>query len=509
MAPVERMLAENNKETFIDQQLTQVKRNASRLLHLVSELMDFRKAETNNLQLHVARYNLVSFLQSIYDSLTELSIAKNITVSFSYNEADIPVYFDASQLEKVFLNLLTNAFKFTPNGGRIQVNIEQQKNNSVQISVTDNGRGIAPQYLDKLFNNFFQAADHGVQNTGYGIGLALSKHIVELHKGTITVYSEPAGNDKEGKTCFTVTLLQGNSHFTADQLSRDTSSAETNAFTGQVTATNLPPLASNTETIAEKTGTILIAEDNPELRKIIIETFAGTYNVLSCENGSQAWETAIENIPDIIVSDVMMPEMDGFNLCTKLKSDERSSHIPVILLTAKSSQNDQVSGLETGADMYITKPFSTKFLELAVRNTLASRERMRQQLARHLQEQSPAAGFECASEDVSNTVDKEFLNKVILLVHEHMDNADFGVEMLSRKVAMSAPVLYRKINALTGMSVNDFIKSLRLKKAAELLSHGKHTVYEVAYSVGYNDRKYFSKEFKKKYGKTPSEWVNQ
>lgn len=506
MTPVEQLMEQKEKSSFDHQQLTQVKSNANRLLKLVNELMDFRKAETQNLQLHVARYNLIPFLQEIYTSFRELSLAKNIKISFIHNTENAPLYFDKEQLEKVFFNLLMNAFKFTPADGQIILQVEQ-KENHVAITVRDNGRGIAPQYLDRLFNNFFQVADHGFQNTGYGVGLALSKHIVELHKGTITVESEPAPNDKEGCTVFTVTLLQGNKHF------EGTGFLQTTETFKQLSSTTLDHpetivIPANGENI-NKTFTILLAEDNAELRTLIHQSFIHQYHVIACENGLKAWEAAAEQIPDLIISDVMMPEMDGFALCEKLKTDERTSHIPVILLTAKSSQSDQASGLETGADVYITKPFSIKLLGLNVRNLLASREKMRQKFSRQMLEEPGKADFVSVAveNNIANTVDKEFLNKVIQIVEEHIDDPEFGVEMLSRKVAMSAPILYKKLKAVTNMSVNEFVKSLRLKKAAQLLQQKNHTVYEVAYAVGYNDRKYFSKEFKKQFGKTPSEYA--
>jgi signal transduction histidine kinase/CheY-like chemotaxis protein/AraC-like DNA-binding protein/streptogramin lyase len=504
MAPVEKLLDKKEEDGFVHQQLTQVKSNANRLLKLVSELMDFRKAETNHLNLHIERHNLIPFLQDIYSSFQETSLAKRIQVSFIHDAEDVPVYFDKEQLEKVFFNLLANAFKFTPEGGRISLMVEQ-KDNKVNITVTDNGRGIAPEYLEKLFTNFFQVADHGLQNTGYGIGLALSKNIVELHKGTVSVESESTLNGKEGRTVFTVALLQGNRHF------------ETNVSTETITAIKPSEVESAaidvphlpiTETTTEKQFSILIAEDNPELRTLVKETFNDQYNVISCEDGLQGWNTAVDQIPDLIISDVMMPEMDGFTLCSKLKTDERTSHIPVILLTAKSSQNDQVSGLETGADIYITKPFSTKILELNVRNLLAAREKLRQKFSQQIiaaPETIPLA--EAPADTFVNSVDKEFLTRVIQLVDEHMDDPDFGVEKLARKVAMSPPILYKKIKAVSNMSVNEFVKSLRLKKAAQLLQKTDMTVYEVAYNVGYNDRKYFSREFKKQFGKTPSEYA--
>lgn len=491
MAPVEKMMETNKKDAPLQQQLFNVKNNANRLLKLVSELMDFRKAETNHLKLYIDQQDLIPFLREIYNSFSELSLSRNIKTSFVHNMAHSFVYFDREQMEKVLFNLLSNAFKFTPDGGAVSLNIEQQKD-TVTISVIDNGRGIAPEYLDKLFSNFFQVADHGLQNTGYGIGLALSRNIVELHKGTLTVES------KEGRTCFTVTLQQGNAHFAGTQHLMGNKPAaeelpEVTEVLGNTPATTPP--ADN------KPFTLLIVEDNPELRKLVRETFEETYQVLESENGAEGLALATEQIPDLVISDVMMPEMDGLEFCSRLKTDERTSHIPVILLTAKSSQEDHVSGLENGADLYLSKPFSTRVLELNVRNLLALKEKMRLKFSKQLLTETP--------EPLANPVDSAFLQKVIDLVEEHMDEPEFGVEMLSRKVAMSQPVLYKKLKALTDMSVNDFVKSLRLKKAASLILKKQHTVYEVAYMVGYADRKYFSKEFKKQFGKTPTEFAGE
>jgi len=504
MVPVEKMLERKQKEDIDHQSLAQIKSNATRLLKLVSEIMDFRKAETDHLQLQPVRQNLVPFLQEIYTSFREISLAKNIGVSFIHDAEDIPVNFDKDQLEKVFFNLLANAFKFTPDGGRIVVSLVHNKQ-EVSVQVTDNGRGIDPAFQQKLFTSFFQVADHGLQNTGYGIGLALSKKIVELHKGQITVESEPATEEKNGKTSFTVTLplaVQPPDHF----YYQETAEAE-NPYTGSV---------SETEKIsASQEGmmySLLVAEDNPELRLLISDTLDNSYRVLPAEDGLQAWEIATAQVPDIIISDVMMPGMDGFALCEKIKTDERTSHIPVILLTARTTQNDQVSGLETGADVYLTKPFSTKILELQVRNQLQSKERLRARITQQLIQNRLNESDEktnLSETPALTAVDQEFLNRLLSIVEEHIDNPDFGVEMFSRKVAMSAPVLYKKLKAVTGLSVNDFIKSIRLRKAASLLLGEDITVYEAAYRVGYNDRKYFSQEFKKQFGVNPAEYISR
>ncbi|HEY8955004.1 hybrid sensor histidine kinase/response regulator transcription factor [Chitinophaga sp.] len=497
LVPVEKMMDVLKKDDPLQSTLLQLRNNADRLLKLVNELMDFRKAETNHLRLHVQEQDLIPFLDHIYTSFREISLNRNITMVFRHEVEHAWVYFDREQLEKVFFNLLSNAFKFTPDGGRIQLHVTASRQNTV-ITVTDNGRGIAPAYLDKLFTNFFQVQDHGLQNTGYGIGLALSKNIVEQHKGTLTVESEPSTPEKEGRTCFTVSLPAGAKHFEGSQhvvggappapapLAKPTVAPEEPGIT--VTGTLQP-------------FTIHIVEDNPELRALISQTFRDQYLVLESVNGADGLATATAQLPDIVISDVMMPEMDGLQLCQALKTDERTSHIPVVLLTAKSSQTDHVSGLETGADLYLTKPFSTKVLALNVRNLIASREKIREHFSRQLQ---TAAVIPDA---LPNSLDNAFLEKVMALVEEHMDDPEFGVEMLARKVAMSQPVLYKKLKAVTNMSVNDFVKSLRLKKAAALIRTRQHTVYQVAYMVGYNDRKYFSREFKKQFGKTPSEFA--
>ncbi len=501
MAPVEKLINSNEKENYVQQQLIQVRNNANRLLKLVSELMDFRKAETNHLKLHIERDNLIPFLQDIYNSFRETSISKNISISFLHNSENIPLYFDKEQLEKVFFNLMTNAFKFTPEGGRIILSAEQKEDMAI-VTVTDNGRGIKPEYLENLFTNFFQVADHGMQNTGYGIGLALSKSIVELHGGTIAVESEPSANGKEGKTIFTVVLQQGNKHFETE-VSTETKPVS-KVIEEKPVAAPLQPTAKNDQS---KSFTILIAEDNAELRAIVKELFVANYTVLECENGLTAWNTAIEQIPDLIISDVMMPEMDGFTLCSQLKTDERTSHIPVILLTAKNSQNDQVSGLENGADIYITKPFSTKILELNARNLLAARDLLKEKFSKQIiAPKELTAPTEETPDVFVNTVDKEFLTRLIGIIEENMDDPDFGVEKLAKKVAMSPPVLYKKIKAVSNMSVNEFVKSLRLKKATQLLSQTDMTVYQVSYEVGYNDWKYFSREFKKQFGVSPGKY---
>ena len=342
--------------------------------------------------------------------------------------------------------------KFTPDYGKVTVTIDQV-DNKVDIAVIDNGRGIHPEYISKLFTNFFQVADHGKQNTGYGIGLALSKNIIELHKGTITVESEI--NKKNNYTCFKVSLQKGNEHLKEFwQLNDATTTIQ--PITEKLNENN--NIALNNSKLS-----ILIVEDNLDLCQLLKETFEKEYSINICNNGLEAWNFAITEIPDLILSDVMMPEMNGFELCEKLKTDARTSHIPVILLTAKTTASEQIEGLINGADIYLTKPFSNKALALNIRNLLTLRKNLRNKFSEELNSVAQIEKPLTIDAHFSSTIDKGFYNILVDLIHEHIEDPEFGVTMLSRKVAMSAPILYKKIKALTDMSVNDFIKSIRIK----------------------------------------------
>jgi len=493
VGPLETLFNANKNNDYLKQQLSTIKNNANRLLKLVNELLDFRKAETNHLKLKVGKHNIVSFLNSIYLSFYDLAVTKKITTSFTFDNKDIELYFDEEQMEKVFFNLISNAFKFTQSGGKIDIIIEQHKE-YVEINVVDNGRGIDSKHLDNLFINFFQVEDYGIVNTGYGIGLAYSKTIVALHKGVLSVISKPADPQEEGYTCFTVRLIKDKDHINEINL------------LSPISPKNFMP-ADNIDELKLITGetnklpVVLIVEDNNEVRKLISDALIDKYVLIESENGLSGWQKGTEQIPDIIISDIMMPEMDGLTLCTKFKTDTKTSHIPIILLTAKTSHNDQVSGLETGADIYISKPFSIQLLQLNVRNLLDTKEKMRLRFSN--QPLLPVKKI------AVNKVDEEFLNQLLQIIEENIDNIEFSVDKLSRKVGMSQPILYKKIKAISGLSVNDFIITIRLKKAAALLEEGKLYVAEVAYAVGYSTPKYFSKEFKKQFGKSPREYKQQ
>lgn len=501
IGPVDRLITDRMHAPEDKQQLITIKNNSESLLQLVNELMDFRKAETGHLPLRILLINIVPFIESVYSSFHSLSASRNIQMDFISTSDDIEMYFDPEQLKKVFYNLITNAFKFTPDGSNISVNIEE-KTSYADISVINKGKGISKENIGKLFDNYFQEDDYGRTNTGYGIGLALSKSIVELHGGDLTVTSESETN----YTCFTVRLLKGRVHFSDDQIIIEEGiKAAEQIDPGVVMAYNESQTVNRP---SDTQHTLLIVEDNRSIRALITEALQSRYRIIESENGIEGWQAAADQIPDLIISDVMMPEMDGLELCRRLKTDERTSHIPVILLTARNAVASQISGLQTGADIYLTKPFSLEILSLHIFNLLKAREALWKQFDRQIKpDLIPGKEREDALHLSIHPLDEAFINKMIQMVEEKLDDPEFGIAMLSKMAAMSQPVLFKKIKAITGLSANEFVKSLRLKKAAELLRENKYTVYEVSYIVGYDSSKYFSREFKKYYHKTPSEYA--
>ncbi|MGJ1266136.1 hybrid sensor histidine kinase/response regulator transcription factor [Sphingobacterium spiritivorum] len=508
IGPVEKMLLVNREEDNTHE-LRIIKKNSESLLHLLTELMDFRTTESGNLQLKFVKQDLVVFLRNIFFTFEDWVHTSGIRSDFFCSKSAIYLHFDSVQLEKVFYNLYFNAYKFTPNGGYIETEIEDKKN-TVIITIRDNGKGIAPENLSKIFTNYFQEADQKANNNGYGIGLALAKSIVELHHGTITV-SSSIKND-ENLTSFTVTLRKDTAHL-ADRTSEDNEATIKSYQNGYLLENLLdqPDVImpqSIQQQIAEERCTILMIEDNQTIVQLNSSVLEKNYNVVIRNNGIDGWKAALELIPDIIISDVMMKGMDGYTLCNNLKTDERTNHIPVILLTAMASSAQQINGLQKGADIYITKPFSVQILLLHINNLLTLRDKIRKQRTRQLTVISNEVlqkNESINTAEISEIADP-FLEKVIKIIEDHLEEPGFNVDIIAKLVSMSRPILYKKLNILTGLTVNDFVKAIRMKKALEYLGNSKFNISEIAYKVGYSDLKYFSREFKKYYGKVPREW---
>lgn len=501
ISPLENLLTNWEGEIEIKKRLLSINNNARRLLRLINQLLDFRKQETGNIRLKVSEANIVKFIDEIIQSYKEYAILKKIDLYFHSKNSEIPVYFDRPELEKVFYNLLTNAFKFVPeNDGRIDVWIKSD-DQWVTVTIEDNGKGISREHLDKIFDRFYQVENSGMEDFGFGIGLSLAKGIIELHHGNIMVHSTESTTSSHGKTVFTVKMPLGKELYNKNEISTDVQTADQIESYIDLDSTedvrhasihSLNPLETNKYSI-------LIVDDNIEIRDFLTERLKGNYSVLEAEDGEQAWNIAVKDIPDLIISDVVMPKLDGISLTNRLKNDERTSHIPVILLTARNELVNQLEGLETEADSFLTKPFNINILELKIRNILRSYNKLKSKYSR-------IVTLEPVNTEITGPEEK-FLQRLMVVIEKHISDTEFNVLKLVDEIGMSRPVLFRKLKALTDMSIIDLIRTTRLKKAASLLKQKKMTISEVSYAVGFTDSKYFSKAFRQQYGKTPSEYM--
>lgn len=497
LGPIEKLADLKIDNDHARQYIGNIKDNANRLYRLVTELLDFRKADSENLKLHFCEEDIVEFLKAIYSSFKATAEIKDINFELKSEIASILVYFDKNQLEKVFSNLLINAIKFTHPGGMVKILIKENKEKKqVEIEINDNGKGIAINELDNIFENFYQTN----QSIGTGIGLALTKSLIELHKGTIAVTSNIANEKQEGFTSFFVTFRLGKAHLAETDIisPNDCSISELSILNTNSNS----QFTHNTTTVKyQKKSSILLVEDNDEVREFLKQSLEYQYHVIESINGHDGWKNAIEKIPDLIISDVMMPVMDGLAFCSKIKSDLRTCHIPVILLTAKSAPLHQIQGLQNGADAYITKPFSNHILQLNIHNMLTLKASLQKKYSEQLQ-------LKPLINPKSSNDDEKFIQKLQDIIDKNIHNSNLDVTTLTGEIGMSKSVLYKKFSALTNQSLNNFIKIQRLKKAVELFQEGDTSVISVAVKVGFNDQKYFSKEFKKLYNVTPKEYLN-
>lgn len=463
-------------------QLELMHRNAKRLLNLINQLLDLSKLDAHRMVLSLENCDLSKLLNIIYASFSSLSHSRQINFTSSLPEEQIFCRIDLDKFEKILYNLLSNAFKFTPVGGKVHINAEFVQG-FIRISVSDSGRGIPADQLAHVFNRFYQGTQYYSDEQGTGIGLALTKELVELHKGKIWVESEEGNGANFIMELPLIPVMEGEAY------------AEETVTVHSVSA----PIIKQQEELTDNQEfpVLLIAEDNDDLRQYIKQHLSDRYQVIASENGKLALEKAITTIPDLIISDWMMPEMDGLTLCNAIKTDERTSHIPVILLTALAADEAKLKGLETGADDYLTKPFDNRELLARVKNLIDTRKQLRERYSRelHLGPKKIAV----------TSMDEKFLERVMEAVETHMGDADFNMEKFGQQVGLSRMQLHRKLKALTNESPGDFLRSMRLKRAKRMLESRAGNVSEVAYEVGFNNLSYFSKCYKEQFGISPNE----
>jgi len=486
LSPMDKIIREA-KDSSQRKQLQLVHRNARRLLNLVNQLLDFRKMEVQELRLNPAQGDIIKFIKDISQSFTDIAEKKNIRFSCYATVESLLMPFDYDKLERILFNLLSNAFKFTAENGKVAVQLQMEMENNRQllaIKVIDTGIGISREKQDRIFERFFQSDIPGsMVNQGSGIGLSITKEFVKLHNGSVWVDSEPGKG-----SCFTVLLPV--IEMPAIKIGEEPAGTEVEPETD---ARPLPP-----EKIAlnGKKPTLLIVEDNEDFLFYLKDNLREQFNILEAENGKTGWQKALGDHPDLVVADISMPEMNGIDLCKKIKRDPRTSHIPVILLTALAGEEQQIKGLETGANDYMTKPFNFEILLSRVKNILDEQSRLRKTFQKQV-DVKPA--------DISiASPDEQFIYQAMEIVEKNISNPDFSVEDMSRHLFMSRVTLYKKLLALTGKTPVEFIRSFRLKRAAQLLEKSQLTISEVAYEVGFNSPKSFSKYFKTEFNLSPS-----
>lgn len=463
-----------------------ISKNTDRLIKLVNQMFDIRKLENKTLLLQTQVLCLQVFVSNIVEFFEPLSEQNNIKLKCCFSIIHDRVYMDADIIEKMLFNLLSNAYKYTPNGGEIEIRISQSEVNNdiliVRFEVADNGVGIAEHELPRVFERFYQSGNKNKQRyEGSGIGLALTAELVKLHSGTIEVNST-VGNGTTFTVDIPVTIVKDNESIIFNS-------------TNEIESIQEIELPKNSE---NNLYTILIVEDMLDLRQYLASELGNNCNIITANNGEEGLQQSRLNIPDIIISDVMMPIMDGIEMTRLIKNDILTCHIPVILLTARVAEDQQIEGLLTGADDYIAKPFNIKTLKLKVANVLESRRKLVAKVSSNPETE--------LNEAATNTLDEDFIQKVISIVYEHLSDSDFDADQLCQALNMSKSNFYKKIKALTGCSVNIFVRNIRLKESAKLLKTGRLNISQVAYELGFSDPGYFTRCFVEYFGVTPSKY---
>ncbi len=501
LGPVSNLISQI-KDQEMQADLTLIQKQAKRLLELVVQLLDISKVDDNRMILQVSQQNIVPLVRGLVLSFGSLAERNKIDLNFESSEENIQIYVKRDAIGKIINNLLSNSFKFTEVGNTIMVGITRNnasllsKEGEVIIRVSDTGIGIPENHLTKVFDRF-----HQVDNTetrqwgGTGIGLSLTKELVDLHKGNITVESNP-----EIGTVFTIRLPLGKQHLAAHEIVHPGNLASVDTEAEPIGHDNENSRHFAEAKIGDTLPILLIVEDNVDVRNYIRSYLEKSYQCYEAVDGQDGLNKVRELIPDLVISDIMMPKMNGLEFCRHMKTDERTSHIPVLMLTAKADIDSKVKGLETGADAYLTKPFEAKELTIRIKNLIDQRQALRERFQREF-------SLIPADLDISS-MDRHFLERAVGIVNDHLDDTEFKVDNLAQKIFMSRQQLNRKLKALTGRTAVEFIRLIRLKRAAMLLGNNHATITEIAYKVGFSNPSHFSRSFHQEYGKTPSAFLS-
>ncbi|GAA4464090.1 two-component regulator propeller domain-containing protein [Nibrella saemangeumensis] len=497
LTPLEQFLADLTPDRRRGQFQT-MHQNARRLLRLINQLLDLSKLESGSLKPDIMRLDVIEFVRRVVNSFEPAALQQRVTLTIEADLTTYTGYFDPDILEKVLYNLIANALKYTSEGGMVTIRCaihEPDAAPELRLEVEDTGIGISAEHISHIFDRFYQVnGQHRLKKAGTGIGLALTRELIELHQGNVQVESQPGAG-----TVFMVVLPLYEAAFPADWLSNR---ATDSGIPLDSPATYLDTHTDDTPRVAVSSGDkplLLVVEDHDDLRHYLADCFQPHYRVLVASNGQEAMAQAEKEVPDLIISDWLMPDMDGVQLCEAIKTNEKTSHVPLILLTSRSSNESKVQGLTVGADDYITKPFNVSVLQTRATNLIQGRKRLRAKFSRMLYLQPADVPIESAEE--------QFLKKAIAFIETHLADPELEVQQLEQELGMSNTQLYRKLKALTGKGGNDLIRNIRLQRAARLLQTSGRQVAEVAYQVGFNDPNYFIRAFRKEFGVSPGEYA--
>jgi signal transduction histidine kinase/ligand-binding sensor domain-containing protein/DNA-binding response OmpR family regulator len=549
LSPIEKLMAED-RDSGRHESYRLIHRNARRILHLVNQLMDVRKLDKGQMKLKFSETDMVDFIREGMLPFEVLAKKKEITLEFHHEMDTLTTWVDPNNFDKVLVNLGSNAFKYTPQGGRIDITLTTGTDGTrtdalaryFEIAVEDSGIGIDPSQLERIFDRFYQIDNAVTQHSiGSGVGLHLTRQLVTLHHGTIHAECRPEGGSR-----FLIRLPLGKDHLTPEELATETPVLAPTTATAKTTEptkahalaekneptktthptetaapaqpqTHYPAMAAMAEVdvpdqpaYSENTRRskalplVLIAEDDEEIARYLLQELSDQYRVTTCSNGKEALNSALRKHPDLVISDVMMPEMDGLTLCHKLKQNTEVNHIPVVLLTAKTRQEDNREGIEAGADAYMTKPFSIDILRATIQNLLSNRHLLHTKYSGAQQQQDKVKPLEIKS------ADEQLMERIMNVINQHLDDPSLSVEMLSTEVGISRVHIHRKMKELTNQTTRDFIKNIRLQQAATLMEQNAGlSVSDVAYKVGFSNLSHFSTSFKEKYGLSPKDYMEQ